>query len=837
MRILTAVLIAVAIPAAGQEPASRPAATTRRIAAGPRYKAGPIHRWLLGPTYRDLWTTPIDVEVLDLATFAGGLTATKKGGGMQTKTLRFEAPDGRRFRVRSVDKDPTPTLPPDLRDTFAEWVVQDQISTAHPAGPIIVDGLADAAGIRHVEHRFVVLPDDPRLGEFRKEFAGLLGIMEEEVRLEPPVTPGFADVVKTVEGDEMNKLADAGAGDRVDDRALLKARLFDIFIGDWDRHIGQWDWARVKGSDKWQPIPADRDQAFSKFDGLILALARASQPRFVNFERKYPYIVGIGWNGRLVDRRYLAALDRPAFRDVALELQKSLTDAAIEKAARRMPAPYYRLNGARTVERLKSRRDRLPQVADLFYEMLAREAEVHATDEGDVAEITRAGDTVEVRVSAAGKDTPYFQRTFREDDTSEIRLYLKKGNDRATSRGQGDPIKVRVVGGPGADIFDDSAVGHSRFYDHEGENRLVPGPGTEESNKPYTFPLDRGGYPLRDWGKATIPAVVVTGGGDMGVFLGLNVDFYSYGFRKHPYASRQSVRAGYSTALTGFKAEYDGEFAHTNSRKQRRLFARVSDVEIVRFHGFGNETPAEQESDFFKTPQRQFVLNPSFRFGLDAPVDLSVGVIGKFTQPDLIPGRFLTITRPYGSDDFGQVGAQAALVVDKRNRPKAASKGVILSAAGTFYPKAWDVEENFGEAHGEMAGFLTFGPTLALRVGGKQLWGRYPYHEAAFIGGPDTVRGLRRQRYAGDASVFGNAELRQRLFDFKLLVPIDVGVFGLADGGRVFVDGEESDTWHHGVGGGVSFTFLRPEYTFSIAGARGSDDDKIRLYFQGGFGF
>jgi hypothetical protein len=836
MRILTAVLIAAAIPAAAQEPAARPAAP-RRVVAGPRYKAGSIHRWLLGPHYRDLWTTPIEVEVLDLDTYAGGLTATKKGGGMQTKTLRFEASDGRRFRVRSVDKDPTPTLPPDLRDTFAEWVVQDQISAAHPAGPMIVDGLAQAAGIRHVEHRFVIIPDDPRLGEFRKDFAGMLGIMEAEPRFEPPVTSGFEDVLKTVEGDEMDKLADAGAGDRVDARALLKARLFDMFIGDWDRHIGQWDWARVKGSDKWQPIPGDRDQAFSKFDGLVLGLARSSQPRFVNFEKEYPSIVGIGWNGRLVDRRYLAELDRPVFRDVALELQRSLTDAAIENAARRMPAPYYRLNGAKTVARLLARRDRLPQVADKFYEMLAKEAEVHATNEDDVAEIARAGDTVEVRVSAAGKAAPYFQRTFREDDTSEIRIFLKQGNDRATSRGAGDPIKVRVVGGPGADILDDSASGHTHSYDHEGENRLVSGPGTEESNLPYTHPVDRGKYPLRDWGTAVIPSARISAGGDLGLFLGANVDFFKYGFRKHPYASRQTVRAGYSVGLNGFRTDYEGEFAHTNSRKMRRLFLRVSNIENVRFHGFGNETTAEGEDDFYRTPQRQYILYPSFRFGLDAPVDLSIGIGAKYVQPELIPGRFLTIEQPYGSDDFGQVGARAALVIDRRNAPAAAKRGVILSVAGAVYPKALDVESTFGEAHGEMAAYLTFGPTLALRVGGKQLWGTYPYFEAAFIGGPTTVRGLRRERFAGDASAFGNAELRLRLFDFKVLVPIDLGVFGLADVGRVFLDGEDSNRWHTGFGGGLAFSFLRPEYTVSVAAAKGSDDDTVRFYLQGGYGF
>ena len=487
--------------------------------------------------------------------------------------------------------------------------------------------------------------------------------------------------------------------------------------------------------------------------------------------------------------------------------------------------------------RLKARRDRLPRLADKFYEMLADEAEVHATDKDDSVEIARAGDTVAVRVSAPGEAAPYFDRTFRDDDTSEIRLYLKQGNDRATSRGADDPIKVRVVGGPGADILDDSAGGNLRLYDHEGENRLVLGPGTEESNKPYTHPVDRAKYPLRDWGTAVIPSVRISAGGDLGFFLGANVDFFKYGFRKHPYASRQTLRAGYSVGLNGFRTEYEGEFAHTNSRKMRRLFLRVSNIENVRFHGFGNETVAEGDDDFYRTPQREYVVFPSFRFGLDAPIDFSIGPVAKYMQPDLIPGRFLTTAQPYGASDFGMVGARAALVIDRRNSPTAAKRGVILSAAGAVIPKALDVESTFGEAHGEMAAYLTFGPTLALRVGGKQLWGTYPYFEAAFIGGPTTVRGLRRERFAGDASAFGNAELRLRLFDFKVLVPIDLGVFGLADVGRVFLDGEDSEKWHTGFGGGVSFSFLRPEYTVSVAAAKGSDDDTVRFYLQGGYGF
>lgn len=844
---LAACLALAPVAAHAQAPSPVPGGAPRRtvrVAAGPEYAAGPLHRFLLGGGYRNLWATPIEVEVLDLAKFAGGLEAVKKGGGLQTKALRFDAADGRRFRVRSVNKDPSPTLPPDLRDTFAEWVVQDQISTAHPAGVLVADALAAAAGLLHTDKKFVVLPDDPALGEFRKEFGGMLGILEESARIEPPVTPGYERMTRLVEGEEILKIVDASADERVDARAFLRARLFDFYIGDWDRHVGQWDWGKVEGQAAWLPIPTDRDQAFAKFDGLVLAMARPTKPQFVNFEKEYSSEVGLAWQGRYVDRRFLAELDRPAYREMAADLQRVLTDAVIEGAVRRMPPEYFRLSGARTIARLKKRRAGLPRIAEKFYELLAKEVSVHATDAADAAEVERsAGDTVEIRVSRAGGGDPYFRRVLRTSDTNEVRIFLKGGDDRAVSRGRAsESIKVRVIGGPGADTLDDTGGGLTYFYDQDGPSRIAEGPGTRESNAPYEHPVDRGKNPLRDWGHATIPTPIVTGGGDLGVLFGLDLQFIGYGFRKHPYSSRQALRGGYSTALAGGFLEYDGEFVHTNSRKRKRLFARVSDVEISRFHGFGNETEAF-ESDFHKTQQRQFLLAPSLRLGFDDPVDLSIGLVGKYTEPDLVAGTFLEQVRPrpYGAEDFGQVGAGARFVLDRRNAPRATTRGALLALGGTFYPEVWSVLENFGEAHGEAMAFLTapipLHPTLALRVGSKHLWGRYPYHEAAFIGGPDTVRGLRRQRYAGDASAFGQAELRLRLFDFKLLVPIDVGVFGLADAGRVWLDGEDSNEIHRAFGGGVSFTFLRPEYTLSVAAAKSPAEDKMRIYFKGGYGF
>ena len=70
-------------------PLQTAAAESVTVIPGPNYRAGWFHLLFLGNHYRDLWTTPVRVEVLDLDSFAGGLKAAKRGGGQQTRSLRF----------------------------------------------------------------------------------------------------------------------------------------------------------------------------------------------------------------------------------------------------------------------------------------------------------------------------------------------------------------------------------------------------------------------------------------------------------------------------------------------------------------------------------------------------------------------------------------------------------------------------------------------------------------------------------------------------------------------------------------------------------------------------
>ena len=127
-------------------------------------------------------------------------------------------------------------------------------------------------------------------------------------------------------------------------------------------------------------------------------------------------------------------------------------------------------------------------------------------------------------------------------------------------------------------------------------------------------------------------------------------------------------------------------------------------------------------------------------------------------------GRLISATRPYGSEPFGQLGATAGIRLDTRDVPANARRGVLLSAGASAHPAGWDVRSAFADVHAEAAGYLTaripLRPTLALRAAARRVLGDYPFHEAAFIGGPSSVRGFSVQRFAGDAAAFGNAELR-----------------------------------------------------------------------------
>ena len=124
---------------------------------------------------------------------------------------------------------------------------------------------------------------------------------------------------------------------------------------------------------------------------------------------------------------------------------------------------------------------------------------------------------------------------------------------------------------------------------------------------------------------------------------------------------------------------------------------------------------------------------------------------------------------------------------------------------------------------------------VAARVGGRRVFGDYPWFESAFVGGSKNLRGYRKNRFAGDASLYGSVEARLWLFRGSLIAPGRFGIFGLADAGRVYLEEDSSDGWHTSYGGGVFFQMLTLNSVFHAAVAHG--DEGTRFYVDYGFAF
>jgi hypothetical protein len=773
-----------------------------------------------------VWTAPLRVEVGDLSELGGGIPSLWIGADPTTKTLHLRGADGKHYVLRSVDKFVKHGLPESERGTPIETILQDQISAHHPSAALVVAPLLRAAGVLHADPRLLVVPDDPRLGEFREEFAGLLVLFQERPDEGQEGVAGAAASSTRAGTERLLKLLDQDAGHRVDARAFLTARLVDLLVGDRDRKVTNWEWARFDDGDRhvWRPVPRNHDQAFVRLEGFLRGRLRRYNPRLVAFGEDYSSIVGLTRSAWDIDRPFLAGLDKSAWDSVVTDLQGKLTDSVIDAAVQQLPPEHHRLVGADMAQTLKRRRDRLQQAADKFYQIVSGYADIHASNQPDRAVIDRIDENrLEVWLSSRGggggerRQTPYFHRTFDRRETREVRLYLLGSADRAVVRGTAQPrIRVRIVGGDGADALIDSSQVGERLTDFY-----------ESGDRPET----------PDWGRMLRPAPVASFNADHGLILGGGIVRDAHGFGAVPYSHRLVLRSGVSTSGR-FLFEYRSDFPRIAPRLSAAVHAVLSGVHRARFHGFGNETERQPETDFHRVTQYRAVVAPTLTVLPLSRVRFSFGPVLKVTSTSSEPTRIVQDTL-YGAGLFGQVGAQAAVEADIRDQSMWTTRGLRLGVGASVFPAVLDVSEVFAEVHGELATYVSMPiptkPTLAIRLGGQKVWGRVPFHEAAYVGGENSLRGFEIQRFAGDAALHGNAELRLTLVRFSFLFPTELGVLGVADVGRVFLKTEPSGRWHAAEGAGIWIAPLRRAYTVSFTLVRGTE--QTLLYVRTGFQF
>jgi hypothetical protein len=690
------------------------------------------------------------------------------------------------------------------------------------------------------------MPDDPRLGEFREEFANQLGMLEIRV---DGTTAGAALMGATRVEDTEDLFEELGEnpGVRVDTKMFLTVRLIDLMIGDWDRHEDQYHWALVKsaGGFRWRPIPRDRDYAFSSYDGAAVGFGR----KFVSNMPVYDAVHGppakAAGLGKPLDRRLLNDLPWPVWDSVARRLQARLTDAVIDRAVAALPPEHERLNGAELRRVLQSRRDSLLPAARRYYEYLAQVVRIDAGDTDDWLDLARTPDGgTSVRVGRTGDRSPYYERTFEADETQEIRVFLREGADVARARGEGPGPMVRVISGEDPDtLVDQSSSKWVQFYD---DDRFTAPNGERVDARPYAS-VDSNPeiQQTRDWGGSVTPRPRVQSSSHSGLAFGLELRRSVYAFRSHPYARLYNVSLDYSPRRSAFRVRAGARWHPENSKVYYGVTGLASGIEGGRFFGYGNATTYAGSSDPFLTLRQAYELSPYVGFGLESRIRLWLTLRVRHTVTDMndaanrVSG--ISFLRPPGLGNVGKLGPAVRFELDSRNTEVAPGRGVLARLDAEYNPVTWGRGAgSFGSIEGSVATYLSPFPTdrvsLAVRAAGRRVWGEeVPYFESAFLGGNRSLRGYPSGRFAGDRALYGNAELRLKLFDSRLLFPVEIGVLGLADAGRVWYKGESEGSWHKDFGAGVWLGILKRTNGLAFGFAKG--DERRRLWVMAGMPF
>jgi len=439
--------------------------STITLAAGEHYKRGALHTLLYGKHYRSAWYTPVQIKVLDIGSINGGLTPTKMGGSRQTIGMRAVTNDNVEYVLRSFDKEPAGALSPKFQKSYVANIARDATSATHPYAALVLPDMAKAIGIYHTKPELYYVPHDPRLGKFSETIGGTIVLLERRPAGNQSDNPdmGNAKKVKSTRSMLTERLTDNKT--KIDARNYLRARLFDMLIGDWSRHEDNWRWAKVKLPDKthtYRPVPRDRDNVFYKLhDAPIPWVTRLLdyKPHFRTYRKNVGNLAKLNYNARNLDALILAQLSQQDWQEVADSVQNALTNEVIDQAFKAMPDTIYKLTAAPIISKLKHHRDNTKQFAEEYFAQLSKEAIVVGTDKHEQFIVTVLNSReVQVQVYKTSKNgdvkEKLFDRTYHKNYTKQLTLYGLGGKDHFIIRGDAQPaIKVKIWGGADEDTY------------------------------------------------------------------------------------------------------------------------------------------------------------------------------------------------------------------------------------------------------------------------------------------------------------------------------------------------------------------------------------------------
>lgn len=825
-----------------------------------------FYKFLWGERYRADYSQAVSAKVVYLDTLMGGLKPFRKGGGTQSKTLHLQASDGKRYVMRAMKKQADQFLQAAIfkdqyvegqfKNTASEGLIEDVFTGAHPYAPFTLATLSDAINLSHLNPKLYYIPKQDALGLYNEDFGDELYLFEEHAsdgHLELATGNFTGEIVNTVD-----MLAEVLSDESkvIDEQEFIKARLFDMLIGDADRHQDQWRWMVFEEDNKtvYKPLPRDRDLAFSKMsDGFLFGAGVALIPAARKFRKYEPDLKDVkGFNVSVfpLDVAFITNSNSSDWDEQVQAIQSQITDEVIDEAFNSMPKEVD-ANTLVTIKGiLKQRRKNLQQIADRYLKLIRKHAVLTATNKDDYI-LVKALDkgTVEVSMYRKKDDTikdRFHHKIYQANATKEIWIYGLDDDDSFDVQGQVSKIKIRLIGGQNND---DYKVTHGKnivIYDYKSKNNNLSQ--ATKARIKLTDDYNTNVFDYRKIRNNTNQILPLLGANpDDGLKLGFINTYTVYGFERNPFTSQHQIKGAYYFATHGYELNYKGEFANVVGNLNFGLQSHFQSPNYsINFFGYGNETKNFDEEfgmDYNRVKTRMFTISPQLIWNSKRGSIIQFGLSYEVNEIHDADNRYVSntdILPEYLFDEEHFIGLNARFDYSNSDSKAYPTNGLLFSLEAGFKDNLEVSNRNFGYLFTELGIARKLNPSGRLVLASKvkthiNFGNGYEFYQAASIGGEDGLRGFRNQRFTAKNSLYQNTDLRYSFSRIKTpVIPIRMGIYGSFDYGRVWLENDSSKKWHNTYGGGFFINAI--EVLSANIGAFHSTDG-VRVAFGLGFGF